>query len=124
MLIIPLEKSINWRKPPIVTFLLIIINTIVLIFTNAQNEKMVNAPLYYYVTSILPTIELPRYIETQSAAIVDNLNNKELIDKINNKQATEEIIVHVLMAMENNATFMKKLHEDKIITQQDAVYNQ
>lgn len=37
MLIIPLEKSIDWRKPPVVTILLIIINTLVLFFTQGQS---------------------------------------------------------------------------------------
>jgi membrane associated rhomboid family serine protease len=122
MLIIPLEKSINWRKPPVVTFLLIIINTVILFFTQAQDENIFNDSINYYLSSELPKIELPRYIETQSDDVIDKLNNEELIENINNKEANKKIILPVLIAMENDEKFMSKLHKDEIINKQEAVY--
>jgi membrane associated rhomboid family serine protease len=124
MLIIPLEKSINWRKPPIVTFLLIIINTAILIFTQNQNETVLKETIHYYVSSELPVIELPPYIESKTNAVIDDINNEELINAIKNKEAEEDTLVSVLMAMENDASFMDKLHKDQIINQQNAVYTQ
>jgi membrane associated rhomboid family serine protease len=121
MLIIPLEKSIDWRKPPVFTFLLIIINSLVLFFTHAQDEKILKSSTNYYISSVLPKIELPLYIETQPD-IIDNLNNTNLIAMIKNNAANEKTIVYVLMTMESDAAFMKKLHNNEIIHEQDNVY--
>ena len=123
MLIIPLEKSIDWRKPPVFTFLLIIINCIILFFTQAQDENIFKSSVNYYVASELPEMELPRYLETQSD-VIDDANNAELIAMIKNNEANKEAIVYVLTAMENDEAFMKKLHKNEIINQQDEAYPQ
>ena len=121
MFIIPLEKSINWRKPPVVTFLLIIINTAVLFFTQAQDENILKSSVSYYLSSELPKMELPRYIKTQPNS-VNGLDNEDLIAAIKNQETNEETIVSILVAMENDDAFMNRLHKNEIITQQDEDY--
>lgn len=123
MLIIPLEKSIDWRKPPILTFLLIIINTLVLFFTQAYDEDTFKKSVYYYLSSELPIIELPFYLATQSDT-TDSLSNEQLITMIENKEATKEIIVDILSNMEGDEKFIKKLHDNEIITPQNKMYTQ
>lgn len=124
MLIIPLEKSIDWRKPPVVTILLILINTLILFITNGQEEKAFHNATDYYLSSQLPAIELPRYIETQSEAIIDDVSNPELSTHIKKNDADGRIIINVLMTMENDQDFMKKLHKDEIINLQDKNYSE
>jgi membrane associated rhomboid family serine protease len=121
MLILPLEKTIDWRKPPIITFLLIIINTIVLIFTQSQDESVFKSSIDYYLSSDLAVIELPRYLETKPFAN-DDSSNEKLIAAIEKKEADKKTIVGILMAMENNQAFMKKLHNDEIINKQNKDY--
>jgi membrane associated rhomboid family serine protease len=121
MLIIPLEKSINWRKPPVVTFLLILINTIILLFTNPYNEKTLTKAFDYYLNSELPKIELPYYIKTQPN-VIPKVNNEELIAAIQNNSIHKNIIFHIASRMESDENFMRNIHQDKIITQEEAIY--
>ncbi len=123
MLIIPLEKSIDWRKPPVITFLLIIINTIILVWTQSHNEKVFQTAFDYYINSALPKTELPRYLEIK-ANIADDISNQELAKSIKNKSLKKNTLVYVLMAMENDQSFMKKLHQNQIITEQEQAYSQ
>lgn len=121
MIILPLEKSIDWRKPPFVTFLLILINSIILVYSQGHDEGLFESSVKYYVSSELPKIELPRYIETQPT-ISDELSNKELIAQIENAETNDEVLEYVMMEMENDVAFMEKLHKNQIINAQDAVY--
>ena len=122
LILLPLEKSINWRKPPVVTFLLIIINTAVLFFTHAYDENIAQSSVSYYLDSELPNIELPRYIQTP-AAIFNSLNKTALIAAIKNQKVDKVTLSNILGAMENDAAFMKKLHNNEIVTVQDADYS-
>jgi membrane associated rhomboid family serine protease len=123
MLIIPLEKSIDWRKPPFITFLLIIINSIILVYSHGYDKGIFENSLKYYVFSELPKIELPRYLDTQ-ANFSGTLSNKELIANIENDNANEEVLAYILMEMENDVGFMEKLHQNRIINPQNAAYAQ
>lgn len=121
MLIIPLEKSIDWHKPPVFTFLIIIINTVVLFFTQAQDDEILNNSLKYYLSSQLPIIELPLYLKTQPH-IFKGLRDEQVVSMIENKEANEKMIVSIFVSMERNARFMKKLHNNEVINAQNKDY--
>ena len=61
MLILPMERTFNIRRPPVVTFLLLIVNTIIFLFTSgSDDETLVTAVEAYEELRLLPT-ELPLY---------------------------------------------------------------
>jgi membrane associated rhomboid family serine protease len=63
MLILPLEKDIDWRRPPAVTFALVAINLLVFLYTHGRDEAQVEAAVDYYLNSGLPAIEFPLYAQ-------------------------------------------------------------
>ena len=61
MLVIPFDRPIDWRRPPVVTFALLIANVLAfLAFQLDDGREMVEARDYYYESG-LAEIELPRY---------------------------------------------------------------
>ena len=63
MFIIPLEKSFDWRRPPIVTLLLVLINCVVLFGVQSGDDEVIERAFGYYQSSVLPGLELPQYME-------------------------------------------------------------
>lgn len=63
MLLIPFDRPIDWRRPPLVTFTLVVVN--VLIFLGVQlddGQEMAEVEWYYYESG-LAAMELPHYRE-------------------------------------------------------------
>ena len=61
MLLIPFDRPIDWRRPPLVTFTLVALNVIAfLAFQLDDRQELRNAHTYYYESG-LAGIELPRY---------------------------------------------------------------
>ncbi|WP_415898199.1 rhomboid family intramembrane serine protease [Neptuniibacter sp. QD72_48] len=48
MVIIPTEKKFDWRRPPFVLFLLVILNALVFFFAQDKDEEMINDALNRY----------------------------------------------------------------------------
>ena len=63
MFIIPLEKSIDWKRPPVVTFLLVLINCVVLFGFQTDDDMAAERALDHYLASALPGMEFPAYLE-------------------------------------------------------------
>lgn len=63
MLIIPFDRPIDWRRPPVVTFALVVANLLVfLLFQLDDGREMRDLRTQYY-DSGLAAIELPHYRE-------------------------------------------------------------
>ena len=62
MLIIPVSRSPDWRHPPLITLLLILINTLIFFGLQSGDEQREARARQYYAESTLPQLELPRYI--------------------------------------------------------------
>ena len=109
MLIVPVSGQPDWRRPPLILLLLILIN--VLVFFGAQgrdDERTLHAARYYF-DSALPGIELPRYVaELERQRPADALPLQKALDKKRPQR--------VLRAMENDAAFMRRLHAEQIVT--------
>ena len=109
MLIVPVSGQPDWRRPPLILLLLILIN--VLVFFGAQgrdDERTLHAARYYF-DSALPGIELPRYVaELERHRPADALPLQKALDKKRPQR--------VLRAMENDAAFMRRLHAEQIVT--------
>jgi len=116
MLIIPVSRRPDWRRPPFVTLLLILLNCLIYFGLQSGDGKRAEKAYRYYAGSTLPGIELPRYVA--------HLRLARSSDKANAAAAAldTESWPQVLMAMEGDAAFMKSLRAGKIVLPDDADY--
>jgi len=115
MFIIPVGDRVNWKRPPVITLLLILVNCFVFFFIQGGDEKNELKAAEYYFSSELPNWELPRY-----AKYLEINGDPEALQNFNailNKK--KEIS---LMLMERDFKFMRELHAGNIITPQDPEY--
>ncbi|MFW5970433.1 MAG: rhomboid family intramembrane serine protease [Halofilum sp. (in: g-proteobacteria)] len=61
MLIIPFDRPIDWRRPPVVTFSLVFVNVLVFLLFQLDDGREMQRVKDYYYESGLAEIELPRY---------------------------------------------------------------
>lgn len=61
MLIIPAERRLDWRRPPIVTLLLILINVAIFFGYQRQDGELWHQALDYYLQHELHQLEAPEY---------------------------------------------------------------
>jgi len=61
MLVIPFDRPIDWRRPPVVTLLLVATNVLVFVLFQVDDGREMQAVKGYYYESGLSDIELPRY---------------------------------------------------------------
>jgi len=116
MLLIPLTDKISWRNPPVVTFVLILINCLVyFIFQFGDNKKYFKAEEFYF-TSGLAEIEIERYAEYRDTSS----NESSLYDA--KGQLNEEQALRCYQEMIKDSDFLDKLGNDEIITPRDPEY--
>ena len=97
MLILPMERTFNIRRPPVVTFLLLIVNVIVFIATSGSDEETLFAAVDAYDNQHILETELPlyqAYLKSESAG-AERLINLESVDDLDNQERFY-LIVQVL----------------------------
>lgn len=109
MFIIPVGNRVDWKRPPVVTLLLILINCFVFFFLQSGNDAKDAKAAEYYFSCDLPNWELNQY----SGYLERNGDpgKSEYIRKLLAKQD-----VNGLDIMERDARFMRELHAGRIIT--------
>ncbi|MEJ2257520.1 MAG: hypothetical protein P8X98_11050, partial [Woeseiaceae bacterium] len=74
MLILPMEQTFNIRRPPVVTFLLLLANVIVFLVTSCSDQEKLFAAAEAYESQQILGAELPlyqAYLKSQSAEAKD-----------------------------------------------------
>lgn len=116
MLIIPVSRRPDWRNPPVVTLLLILLNVLVYFGLQSNDGKRSEQAYRYYVASTLPAVELPRYVK--------HLESQGRSDAAS--RATDALTKRrwplVLQAMERDDAFMSRLRGGKIVVPGEAAY--
>jgi len=116
MLFIPLEKNIDWKKPPFITIFLIVINFIFYFGFQLSDDDNYAEAFNYYFSSGLIDIETLYY--------ADYLKNKEnkfsLVAKKEEKEAlSSKEKESLFFKMRNDGEFLLQLESDKIIQKED-----
>ena len=117
MLIIPVSRRPDWRHPPLVTLLLILLNCLIYFGLQSGDDLRTERAYHYYAESTLRAIELPRYVKhleasghsdkaTAAAAAIDSNDWPR-----------------ILMAMEDDMAFMKRLRSGSIVLPSEADYS-
>jgi membrane associated rhomboid family serine protease len=115
MFIIPVGNRVNWKRPPVITLLLILINCFVFFVFQAGDERNDEKATQYYFSSNLPKWELNRYL-----SYLDKKGDPAEIDQFSDMLRKRDS--KVLMVMENDPKFMRELHAGHVITPQDSEY--
>lgn len=118
MLIMPLEKGIDWSRPPWVTFLLIISCSFVLFFLQSQDMKRFEESFSFYFSSPLPKLELPAYATEKGhdAAVVQGLEHLLSLKYETLKEEEQLQLIYFLIEMERDEEFFQRLQNHEIIT--------
>lgn len=109
MFIMPVGNRVDWKTPPVITLILILINCIVFFFLQAGDDRQDIKAIAFYYTTDLPGIEFSRY---QSYLELNSI--PAAVEKF--KAAIPKQDGSALIVMENNSKFMKELHAGHIIT--------
>jgi len=115
MFIIPVGNRVDWKRPPVVTLLLILINCFVFFVFQAGDERNDEKATRYYFSSELPKWELSRYSEflEKKGAPAEMQQFGDMLRKRDSD---------ALLVMEDDAKFMRELHAGRVITPQDSEY--
>lgn len=111
MFIIPVGNRVDWKRPPIVTLLLILINCFVFFFLQAGDDAKDEKATQYYFSSELPNWELNRYSE-----YLEKSGDAAKLQRFRGMLGKKDS--YALLIMEGDAGFMRELHAGRIITSQ------
>lgn len=109
MFIIPVGDRVDWKRPPIVTLLLILINCFVFFFLQAGDGSSDKKAMRFYFSSELPNWELRRYSEYLEKE-GDPAETQQFGELFRRRNAI------ALTVMEHDAKFMRELHAGHVIT--------
>ncbi len=115
MLVIPFERPIDWRRPPLVTFALVLVNVLAFLLFQLDDRRELAEVKSYYYDAGLAEIELPHYkeyLEQQGAdAFVERFG-----DHLDDPAAPwfDRLI--------SDDEFLTRLHAERVITPSDPDY--
>ncbi len=112
LLIIPFEKKPELRNPPVLTVLLIIINTVIYFGFQSGDKALYEEAFALYENERLYEIELPRYIEWRR----QNTHDAELPDY---EDMDDEAKIVLLREMMFDGDFQAQLKANRIIRPDD-----
>ncbi|PRC91600.1 rhomboid family intramembrane serine protease [Solimicrobium silvestre] len=109
MFIIPVGDRVNWKRPPIITLLLILVNCYVFFALQGKDAQHEQQAGKYYFSSELPDWELPRY-----ASYLEQQGRSDEFKKFNALLLKKNGMA--LPIMVHDTKFMLALQSEKIIT--------
>ncbi|HWT71465.1 MAG TPA: rhomboid family intramembrane serine protease [Oxalicibacterium sp.] len=116
MFIIPVGNRVDWKRPPVATLLLILINCLVFFVLQSTDERAETKAAQYYAASDLPGWEYPRYADYLERQNMPEERQRFLAVSARSKDAA-------LVLMESDARFIGLLGSGQIITSADAEFN-
>lgn len=126
MFIIPLEKSIDWKRPPLVTLLLILSCAAVLFGVRSYENKKYTELFDFYFASALPRLELPQYAATlggEREAVDAEALRKLLAKDYRQLDAARQVFLQgLLLRMQSDSDFMARLRNGQIVAADIAAF--
>ena len=115
MIIIPFDRKLDWRNPPLITLALIAVNILCFFLWQSGDDRRYTEALEYYQDSGLGKIEWNRYREYKGAEMAPDAG-----------EGTKEDVAVILRywKMIEDASFMRELLEARIISPGDRDYPQ
>jgi len=118
VLIVPFAKKMDWKKPPVITIALVIINTLLFSFWQSDDDAHYEAAIKQYMHSSLPNIEFPRYAEF----LGEHRRFKEA-DDIEKMQRSAESRPIIVIEIQHDAPFLRALANGEIVKKGEADFD-
>jgi membrane associated rhomboid family serine protease len=118
MLILPLARKPDWRRPPVVTLLLVLANVAVFFGLQQGDHRRYQAAVTHYLQSPLPDIEFPRYIAYLEKR--DRYGDARAIRKA--LAGGDDAGARVLARMQADGRFMNRLRAGRVVTPAQPAY--
>jgi membrane associated rhomboid family serine protease len=115
-LVFPLNSRPDWRHPPVITILLILINCIVYFGPETYDETVAKKAAAFYVESDLPRIEVPLFVK-----YLRSTDQTRLADYAA-RMADERRYASILELMEVQGGFDARLRAGELIAPNDPDY--
>jgi len=112
----PLNSRPDWRRPPVVTILLIVVNFIIYFGPERYDENVAKKAAAFYVQSDLPRIELPRF-----SKYLRSTDQNKLADYVERMTAAQRY-GPVLRLMEDEGVFDARIKADELLKPDDPDY--
>ncbi|MBN4061431.1 rhomboid family intramembrane serine protease, partial [bacterium AH-315-G11] len=103
----------NWKKPPVITILLVVVNTLLFSFWQVNDEKLAYDASQYYMASSLPKIELPKY-----EAFLRQQNRLEEANEMVHMQQGHAARV-MLWQLQHDASFLQLIQDKNLLKADD-----
>ncbi|MFP4614909.1 MAG: rhomboid family intramembrane serine protease [Thiohalorhabdus sp.] len=120
MLILPLARKPDWRRPPVVTLLVVAVNLAVFFLLQHDDHRHSRASEELYLGSPLPEIELPRY--------ADFLEERGRYGRAREvREAVEEgpeARAWALWELQGDGRFLEGLHGGEVVAPEDPVHDE
>jgi membrane associated rhomboid family serine protease len=110
MLVIPISGKIGWKRPPLITLALVIINCLVFFLFQTHDNDYRTAAERFYLHSGLAAIEAPYYLHY----LEDTGKSDGDLQDVDKRDADKLMRLHY--RMESDAVFLARLRNDRIIT--------
>ncbi len=117
MLIVPLSEKMNWRNPPWLTVLLILVNIFIYFGFQRNDGRVYLDAVDYYFESGLAQMELPVYVDYLEA------NGEEVPAIPESKIESQLVMLRLQQALESDAVFLRKLHGAQLEVGEDFDYD-
>lgn len=113
MLILPVPRAPDWRRPPIMTLLLIALCTLIFFGVQGQDQAREKAAWVYYLQSSLPQIEQPLYHDwLERSGGLGRIPAAEDLNTVSGRVAFARQI-------QNDAAFLAELKHGQLRPQQE-----
>jgi membrane associated rhomboid family serine protease len=126
MLIIPLARKFDWRRPPLITLLLILANVVVHVLVQGKDDESGERAVRYFLDSPLAQIEPIRYLQYLHAEgrLKEEKYYRAVLAKDNSKDNSKEDlgVLEVMSAIQRDQHFLWLLRAGQIVTPSEARY--
>lgn len=117
MLLIPVHDKVNWKHPPVITLLLVIVNVLIFLLFQLDDEREMETALNYYHESGLAKIEHKPALDYAQRS--DDYELTTLLESYDPDDFPEWVFV-----LQLDTDFMRALHNGEVITWQMAGFEE
>jgi len=118
MFLIPLVKPFDWRRPPVVTMLIILANVLVFAIWQAPTKHSRDAFAYYFESG-LAEVELPRY-----AGYLERVQGAQSALVRRAVSGDPKVLEEATYQLQSDEDFQRALHAGQIVTPNEPLYAQ
>jgi membrane associated rhomboid family serine protease len=119
MLIVPFAKGMNWKRPPVITIALVIINVLIFSLWQIDDGKKYDQAIHQYLHSSLPKVEFPRY-----EAFLRDHDRIDEADEVADMRRHTNARPYIILDIQRDPAFLQALEQGEIVKKNEAIHAQ